>query len=257
MDAPVNSNDRIRSILVILATIATVAFNVLAATGYVNGITPAEISDRLPTIITPAGYAFSIWSLIYLGLLAFSIYQALPGNLARFSSVRTIYIASCVLNCGWIYFWHHGFIGVCALLIVALAGVLTVLVSKFTVSVNVTEALIVKATFGIYAGWVTVASIVNIFVYLRSIGSMASESVPLGVAAVVVATAAAVAVAWKLANYLYPLAVSWALTAIAVNQSGKTALVTACAGGVIMCLLLSISFILSYPSTARPAVENE
>ena len=252
-----NQNDRIRSILVILATFATIAFNGLAATGYVNGVTPAEISDRLPTVITPAGYAFSIWSLIYLGLTAFSIYQAFPGNRQRFSGVRTLYIASCVLNCAWIYFWHHGYVGVCTILIFALAGVLITFVAKFKDAANLTEAIFVKATLGIYAGWVTVASIVNLFVFLRSIGSEAAGSVSLGVMAVILATATAIAVTWKLTNYLYPLAVAWALTAIAFSQSGRTALVIACAGGVIMCLLLSISFILSYPSTARPAAENE
>ena len=257
MSAAAKINDRISSILVILATLATIAFNALAATGYINGITPAEISDRLPTIITPAGYAFSIWSLIYIGLLAFSIYQALPSNIGRFAGVRTLYIASCVLNCAWIYFWHHGDIGFCTILIFALAGVSIALIAIFKVTTNWIESVVLKATFGIYAGWVSVASIVNLFVYLRSIDSPLAESVLLGVAAVVLATAAAVAVTWKLTNYLYPLAVAWALTAIAVSQSGKTALVIACAGGVIMCLLLSTSFILSYPSTARPAVENE
>jgi hypothetical protein len=252
-----SSNDRLRSVLFILATVATIVFNALAAMGYVNGVTPAEISDRLPTIITPAGYAFSIWSLIYLGLLTFSVYQALPGNLERFRGVRTLYIASCVLNCAWIYFWHHGYVGVCALLIVALAVVLIAIVSYYGTATDFIEALIVKATFGIYAGWVTVASIVNIFVYLRSLGSDAAQSVGLGITAVIIATAAAVAVTWKLANYLYPLAVAWALTAIAVNQSGKTGLVVACSGGVIMCLLLATSFILAYPSTATPAADNE
>src|SRR6185436_13362776 len=101
--------DRLGSILLMLATIATIVYNALAATGYVNGITPAEISDRLPTIITPAGYAFSIWSLIYVGLIAFSVYQALPANLSRFRVQRNLYIVSCLLNCAWIYFWHHGY----------------------------------------------------------------------------------------------------------------------------------------------------
>ena len=252
-----NSNDRIRSVLVILATGATIVFNALAATGYLNGITPAEISDRLPTVVTPAGYAFSIWSLIYLGLVVFSIYQALPDGMGRFSRVRTLYIASCVLNCAWIYFWHHGFIGICAILIVALAILLIVIASRFAETISVAEKLTAKSTFGVYAGWVTVASIVNIFVYLRSVGSLAAESDLLGILAVVAATGAAVAVTWKFSNYLYPLAVAWALTAIAVNQSGRTGLVIACSGGVIMCLLLATSFILSYPSTARPAADNE
>ena len=257
MNDSARSNDRLRSILVILATAATVGFNALAAAGYINGITPAEISDQYPTIITPAGYAFSIWSLIYAGLLAFSIYQALSANLERFGGVRTLYIASCVLNCAWIYFWHHGYIGVCAVLIIALAIVLIAITSMYKVAVSLTEALIVKGTFGLYAGWVTVASIVNIAVYLKSIGSPAAMSETLGVLAVIIATVAAVAVTWRLANHLYPIAVAWALTSIAISQSGKTAIVIACAGGVIMCLLLATSFVLSIPSTARPEPGNE
>ena len=257
MNDSARSNDRLRSILVILATVATIGFSALAATGYLNGVTPAEISDRYPTVITPAGYAFSIWNLIYVGLLAFSVYQAIPKHLERFGRVRTLYIASCVLNCAWIYFWHHGYIGGCVVLIIALAILLTAITSMYKFAVSLTEALIVKGTFGLYAGWVTVASIVNIAVYLRSIGSTAAMSEVVGTLAVIIATAAAVAVTWRLANYLYPVAVAWALTAIAINQSGKTAIVIACAGGVIMCLLLATSFVLSFPSTARTESDNE
>ena len=87
-----------RATLVIVATIATIAFNGLAAAGLVNGVTPDVISDKYPTILTPAGYAFSIWSLIYLGMAAFSVYQFLPANLVRFRPVRSLYIFSCLLN---------------------------------------------------------------------------------------------------------------------------------------------------------------
>jgi len=249
--------DRLGSILSMLATIATIVYNALAATGYVNGMTPAEISGRYPTIITPAGYAFSIWSLIYLGLAVFSIYQIFGSNVQRFRRQRTIYISSCVLNCAWIYFWHHGYIGLCLLIIAALAVVLILLVSSFQRTETMAAALICKTTFGLYAGWVTVASIVNLFVYLRSIENPVAISVGSGIFAVILATAAAVAVTWRYNNYLYPVAVAWALTAIAVNKSGETGLVVACAGGVIMCLLLAISFVLAFPSTARPVAENE
>src|SRR3954467_6455619 len=121
---PTNTDrtDLLRSILVMLATLATVAFNVLAASGYINNVTPAEISARYPTVLTPAGYAFSIWSLIYLGLLAFSVYQALPANTVRYRPVRSLYILSCLLNCIWIYFWHREQIAVCLLVILLLCG---------------------------------------------------------------------------------------------------------------------------------------
>src|SRR5436190_21886863 len=99
---PTNTDrtDLLRSILVMLATLATVAFNVLAAARYINNVTPAEISARYPTHITAAGYAFSISSLIYLGRLAFSIYH-LGSKTDRLRATSTLYIASCVLNCAW------------------------------------------------------------------------------------------------------------------------------------------------------------
>lgn len=251
-----NPGDRLRSFLVMLATAATIAFNVLAAMGYVNGVTPAEISAMYPTILTPAGYAFSIWSIIYLGLASFSIYQALPGNLGRFGGMRTLYIVSCVLNCGWIYFWHHDQPGICLFLIAALAAVLIVIVAKFRTSVSVTETWLVKGTFGLYAGWVTVASIVNLFVYLRSANVPAAMSETFGSVAVLAATAAAVVVTWRFANNFFPLAVAWALTAIAIKQSGSTAIVVACAIGVVVALIMSLTFIMRLP-TFTASEKNE
>ncbi len=120
-----NSSDRLRAILVLFATFGTVVFNGLAAMGKVNGVSPDVISAKYPSVLTPAGYAFTIWSLIYLGMLAFSVYQVLSAKLAEFRSVRTIYILSCLLNCGWIYFWHQDAIGVCLAMIIALAATST------------------------------------------------------------------------------------------------------------------------------------
>ena len=64
--------DKFRAALVLAATLGTIAFNWLAAVGRIGGVTPDEVSAKFPTPITPAGYAFSIWSLIYVGLLVFS-----------------------------------------------------------------------------------------------------------------------------------------------------------------------------------------
>ncbi len=78
-------NDKIRQISVIAATIGMIIFNWLAATGILGGIDTGAVSDKYDTHITPAGYAFAIWSLIYLGMIAFSIYQALPSKAESFA----------------------------------------------------------------------------------------------------------------------------------------------------------------------------
>lgn len=244
-----NSRDRMLAVLVIVATIATIAFNGLAATGYVNGVTPEVISDKYPTVLTPAGYAFTIWSVIYLGMAAFSVYQLLPGNLARFRSVRWIYILSCVLNCAWIFFWQREQIGICLLLITALLGTLIVLLRRFRSSDA--GPLFTKTVFGIYAGWVTAATLVNLAVFLRYLGVEMPIAVrnTLGVVFLAVAAALAVIVRLKLQNYLYPLAIAWAATAIAVKQSGNTTIVVASSICVIVGLVMAVSFVMDQKST--------
>lgn len=241
-----NAADRLRAWSVMLATIGTIAFNALSASGYLNGVTPKAISDKYPTVVTPAGYAFTIWSLIYLGLIAFSIYQMMASNLAKFRRLRTIYILSCVFNCGWIFFWHRDMIAVCLGMIVALLATVLALTIGTQRSASPVEAVFTKLPFGIYAGWVTAATLVNLVVLLvwaRVDISQSSWNI-IGVACVAAGTIAAVAVRFIWRNFLYPLSIAWAAAAIAINQQGNTTMIVASVVSVIVCLLLSMSFVI-------------
>lgn len=244
-------NDRLKPILVIVATVGVIIFNYLAAVGYLGGIDTGAISDKYPTRITPAGYAFAIWSLIYFGLIAFSIYQALPRNVARFRSLRTVYILSCAANCAWLYFWHAEAILTCLLVIFVLLGSLAVINSQLRETETMSDYWLVKAPFGIYFGWVTAATILNATiapVYLNIRVSDAATNV-LGASLILIAAALGVLIRFKLINYFYPLAIAWALTAIAVKQSGQTLIVASAAVGVIACLLAALSFVMKMPSS--------
>lgn len=238
-----NSQDRIRAILVLVATIATIVFNALAAAGCVNGVTPELISDKYPTILTPADYAFSIWSLIYLGLIAFGVFQLLPANYARFRPIRSLYILSCVFNCGWIYFWHYDQIAMCFAVIVMLWGTLLLIKIKLAGCATTPETWMMQAPLGFYFGWVTAATIVNFAVLLKYLGSPLASSALLGSALILAAAAFAVLVRWKLWNFFFPLAIAWALTAIAIKQSGNTAIVASTAVGVVVCLIATGTFV--------------
>lgn len=245
------ATDRLRAFLVIAATLGTIVFNWLAAAGRVGGVTPAEISDKYPTLITPAGYAFAIWSLIYLGLIAFSVYQLLPANLVRFRGLRSLFIISCVLNCGWIYFWHKDQIGLCFAIISTLLLVLFLINWKLRQPTSIGEYWAIKAPFGIYFGWVTAATVVNFAIFLKWINVGFSDGTWTVVAILLVVFAATlgVIVRFRLSNYLYPLAIAWALTAIGVKQSGQTLVVTAAAFGTIACLIATLSLVVNLPSS--------
>ncbi len=247
--------DRFRAILVLVATIGTIIFNWIAAMGRIGGVTPAEISEKYQTLITPAGYAFAIWSLIYFGLIAFSIYQLLPANIARYRSIRSLFIATCALNCGWIYFWHNDQILVCMALIFLLLFTLMAINAKFRQTDGTGEYWLVKAPFSIYFGWVTAATLVNFSILLVHLGVELSAGAATGLAVglVLLAGALGVVVRKYLNNDLYPLAIAWALTAIGVKQSGQTLVVVAAAIGVIACLIATLSFVVNLPTSGRPA----
>ena len=242
-----------RSFLVLAATIGVIVFNWLAATGRL-GTDTAAVSAEYPTLLTPAGYAFSIWSLIYVGLVAFSIYQLLPSNLARFRAVRSFYIFSCALNCAWLYFWHREQIVICFVIILALALILFAISYQLKDPESLRDTWAAKEPFGLYFGWVTAAMLVNFTIMLKFLGVefSATAGTLVAVSLILLAAVFAILVRYKLTTYIYPLAIAWALTAIAVKQSGQTLVVAAAAIGVVACLIASASFVMNLKSSSNP-----
>lgn len=234
--------EKTKQILVIAATIGVLLMNYFASMGYIGGITPSYISDKYPTFLTPAGYAFTIWGWIYLGLIIFSIIQALPSKLEKFREVRSLYIASCLANCLWLYFWHQQQIAVSLLVILTLLAILAFINLKLERESN----LFARIVFGIYFGWVTVASVVNATITLVDSGVKTSDEtgIWLAVGMIIIATALGIFLRHKLPNVAYPIAIAWAITAIAVKQSGKTAIVVTSALAVAALLFSALSFVL-------------
>ncbi|MBK9155988.1 MAG: tryptophan-rich sensory protein [Chloracidobacterium sp.] len=235
----------LRAALVLVAVVGTIIFNGIAAAGLVNGVTPAEVSAAYPTVVTPAGYAFSIWSLIYFGLICFSIYQLLPNKRPRFSAVRSLVILSCLLNCAWVYFWHHRQIVICFVLIAALAAILALIKRRLPEPTGWPDSA-AAAPFSIYLGWVSAATVVSFAILLSHLGyDVGPSQGAFGAALLVLATGLALFYRFGLRDHLAPLAIAWALTAIAVKQSGNTPVVSAAAVGVVACLIASLSFVVN------------
>lgn len=246
-------NDKLQPILVIFATVGMIIFNYFAATGIFGGTAQNVISDKYPTHITPSGYAFAIWSLIYLGCLVFSIYQALPSQLERLRPLRRIYIVSCVANCAWLYFWGQEMIVVCLGVILTLLGTLAIINIKLQKTETYSQYWLVKFPFGIYFGWVTAATILNATIALVYLGVKVSDLTAnlLGAGLLLIAAGLGIIIRIKLTNYFFPLAIAWALTAIALKQSGQTLIVASAAFGVIACLITTLSFLMNMPSSEK------
>ena len=235
---------RLLQAAVLFATIAVIAIHWLAATGGINNKTPEQVSTGFTTEITPAGYAFAIWSLIYLGLIAFTIFQLLPAQTdnQRLNRIRLPYIISCLANIGWIYTWHYELIPLSLVCMIALLISLISINHSLFQTETAGELWLARIPFSIYFGWITVATILNVTIALVYWGVSFSAFVTaiIGVLVVVAATILGIIIRFKLDTMLYPITIAWGLTAIGVEQSGDTAVTLATALGMMALIFVGL-----------------
>ncbi|SHE97987.1 tryptophan-rich sensory protein [Alkalibacter saccharofermentans] len=160
----------------LLGLILVLSVNALANILPINGIGTGEVSDSFPNLFAPTGFTFSIWGVIYAGLILFVIYNFnLIGKKRYKESVERIgllFFISCILNSAWIVLWHYLMIELTLVVMVLLLAVLLriyVLVQE-DMNRDLTELIFVKWPFSIYAGWVTVATVANVTALLVKIG---------------------------------------------------------------------------------------
>jgi hypothetical protein len=261
--------DIVRQVVNVLATIAVIVVNALANSLPINGQTTGEISDRFDVYFVPAGYVFAIWGLIYLALIAFSIYQALPAQRAnpRLRRVGYLYALSCVANIAWLFLWHYEqfwwtLVAMFALLLLLIAIYLRLRTGRARVPVG--ETWLVRVPFSIYLGWITVATVANVTSTLDwagwdgwGIGEPEWAVIMLAVAAVI-----GVAMSLDRGDVAYVGVLSWAFIGIAVKQS-DTQLVAVTAA--ILALVVPLTLVIGVPRVrnrmhdtlpARPAAKT-
>ena len=222
----------VRQIAVVFSTVLTLTVNGLANGLPLNGLNTGEISDRFQSYFVPAGYVFSIWGLIYIGLLAFTIYQALPSQRENPGLVRVgwaVVIAN-LANAIWIFFWHYllfplSLLAMITLLTTLLFVYLGLGIGKSTFSTA--ERWLVQLPFSIYLGWITVATIANVsdvLDYIRwSQFGISDETWMVIILVVVAAIAWAMSLSRRDAAYLGVLL--WALAGIG-NKFPQNGIVT-------------------------------
>ncbi len=245
-DTAVN-NRPLLPILVVIATVATIAINALSNIVPFNNQTTGEISDRYPAYFVPAGYVFSIWGLIYLGLIGYSIYQALGkrGQTATFQRIGRWHLLGSAANSVWIFLWHWNQLALSVLVIVVL------LISLIALYRGMSEAgwarggasrgefWFVFVPFSIYLGWVSVATIANIATWLYAIGwaGLGLDPALWAVILLVIGTALGVYFGFWRRNLAYALVLVWAFVGIAVKHN-DVALVAYPAGALAAVVLV-------------------
>jgi hypothetical protein len=162
-----NMKDKLRQIVVIVTILITLVVNGLANALPLNGLNTGQISDRFKVYFVPAGYVFAIWGVIYLGLIAFAIFQALPSQRENPRMQTTGWWISLggLANSIWIFCWHYQQFPLTLIAMLVLLGTLIITYLRLGIgqtTVPAAENWAVRLPFSIYLGWITVATVANV-----------------------------------------------------------------------------------------------
>lgn len=224
------SEDRIRQLANLFSVLLALAVNVLASALPLNGQNTGEISDRFQVYFVPAGYVFAIWGVIYLGWLAFTIFQFQPSEKEspRLRRLGYAFAWSNLANAAWLFCWHYNQFGLSVIVMLGLLGLLIASYLRLNVNRSPASGLefwSVDALFSVYLGWITVATVANISDWLYFVG-WEGFGVPAQAWAVIMLAIAsllglAMAVTRRDAGYL--LVLVWAFAGIAIKQTSAPA----------------------------------
>jgi hypothetical protein len=214
----------------VLGFILMFTINALAVILPINGQNTGAISDKYPNLFTPAGITFSIWGIIYLFLLLYTIYQtgliwkATPQQNTIVHRIGGLYILTCIFNAAWILCWHYDLV---ALSVVVMLLLLTTLIFIYLRIRDILKHAVlshkkwlVMMPFSLYLGWITVATIANataLLVFYKwdgfGIGPVIWTILLLCIAATITMT-----MLGKFKDYAYSIVVIWAVLGIFIKH---------------------------------------
>jgi hypothetical protein len=205
----------------------TLLMNYLTVAGELTGATVGEISARYENLFTPAGYAFSIWGIIYMGMLGFLGYQwyawIKDRNDEYLRRTGIWFIMSNISNGAWIIAWTSDYIGLSFFLILTLLFSLLMLMFRLRLEIWDAPVRIIAFVWWpvcIYLGWIVAATMANLAAY--SVSLKPDDAFALHAEWVILQIAAASVIYLLLIYYRNmreaALTGVWALVAISVKQ---------------------------------------
>lgn len=238
-------------IATLIAILATLSVNIWSNFFPPQGLNIGEIANTIlkGVLITPANYAFAIWGLIYLGLIAYGIYQLRPNQHgdANIRRVDSLLIVACIAQMAWVYlftlrlFWLS-VVAMLAILLPLIGAYLQLGIGKVRVSRE--YKWLAQMPFSIYLGWISVATIVNVAsaLYISSWDGWGISAVGWTAIMLIVGAIIAAIVAVQRADIAFTLVFVWAYVAIAIRHLNTPLIwITALAAAIVLSALLGFS----------------
>ena len=213
-------------ILNIVALTAVLIVNYMANALPINGIKTNVISDKNYNEFAPAGITFAIWGVIYSLLIAVMVWQFIGKNPAKDEAIEKmspLFMVNCLFNASWLFLWHHELL---ATSIIIMLGILFTLIQlNIVISMKIAPETpakpLLKAAFGVYLGWICIATIANVTTWLVSIGwqglGFSATFWTGGLIGIGGITASMIIIRYK--NLFIGAAVVWAFIGIIIKQN--------------------------------------
>jgi hypothetical protein len=233
----------------IVAFLLMMAVNYLANTNSGNEHSIGSISAKYDNLFTPAGFAFAIWGLIYLGLLAFVIYQA-RGLFYKAESDEVVskigwwFVVSCLANSFWIIAWLNDQIGLSVLIMLLLLFSLIKIIINTRMELDdepLPRIAFVWWPFSLYSGWITVALIANVAAFLTKINweGFGISALAWAVIMVMIAGAINLFLTWARNMREFAIVGAWGLFAVAIANWNQEEILAKTAVFMAAILILS------------------
>lgn len=250
-----------------VALVSTIVMNYLSNTGVFNGQTMKTVSDAYFNYFTPAGYAFSIWGLIYLALFAFVFYsgRTLFNSKTQEPILEKIgwwFAISCVANSVWVVAWLYLYPALAAfIMLIILFSLLRIIfiIQPEMVKSSFKRKLLILFPFSLYVGWISVALIANVAAWLTKINwnGWGISAEYWTIILIVIAGLVNVLVHFKLNLKAFVAVGIWALIAIAVSNlknNGPDSIIYACY--VVASILFVILLMAFLKKSSQPTIKG-
>jgi benzodiazapine receptor len=184
---------------------------------------------------------------------AFVVFQALPSQQGKGfqKSVGWLFVLSSIANIVWLFFWQFEYLGFSVVVIFLLLATLILIYLRLNIGkseVSLREKMAVHVPFSVYLGWITIASIANVSVFLVSVNwdGLGISAETWATLIIIVALIITVLVLATRKDIAYSLVIIWALVGIAVKQSENQNIVTLTqASAIIVLIALAATILLS------------
>lgn len=220
----------LEGMLVIITYLALVAFNAMSEIFRLGGVTAGDVSNEVFTWFAPAGYVFSIWSVIYIGLAIWAVrFAFLRGSSQdgmtggefsarsrRIGPEAVLFVLSSILNIAWLVMWH---LRVFPATIAVIAAMLACVAVWYLETRRRSDSPLDWEPIAIYGSWLTLATVANVAHVLTRSTPTDAGLIPAvsTVVILILLVGVAYAVRYVFDEYAFGLVLAWAGIGIGVH----------------------------------------